>query len=112
VLRTIGSPSPLAGSTTSCRTPTSPDGSAPVHDPWVDPATSPDAPPGLSRDFAGVLSGADAVVVFCRGLVPEPVKRLGGAYPAFVEGRSVVDPNAEISVRFVYRGIVRGDKNQ
>jgi len=36
-----------------------------VHDPWVDPGLRPpDAPPGLSRDLAGVLSGADAVVVF------------------------------------------------
>ena len=35
-----------------------------MHDPRVDPATSPDAPSGLSRDLEGVLSGADAVVVF------------------------------------------------
>jgi len=52
-----------------------------VHDPWVDPATSPGAPPGLSRDLEGVLSGADAVVVFAghveyRGLEPARVKGL------------------------------------
>mgnify|MGYP003768869429 FL=1 len=50
-----------------------------VHDPWVDPVTSPDAPPGLSRDIEGVLTGADAVVVFAghkeyRGMVPAQVE--------------------------------------
>ena len=50
-----------------------------VHDPWVDPVTSPDAPPGLSRDIEGVLAGADAVVVFAghkeyRGMVPAQVE--------------------------------------
>jgi UDP-N-acetyl-D-mannosaminuronic acid dehydrogenase len=57
-----------------------------VHDPWVDPATSPDAPPGLSHDLAGVLSGADAVVVFAghkeyRGLSPARVKEVSGVSP-------------------------------
>jgi UDP-N-acetyl-D-mannosaminuronic acid dehydrogenase len=57
-----------------------------VHDPWVDPATSPDAPPGISRDLAGVLAGADAVVVFAghkeyRGLLPARVKELSGVSP-------------------------------
>ena len=89
-----------------------------VHDPWVDPATSPDAPPGLSRDLEGVLSGADAVVVFAghkeyRGLVPEQVKGLcGSTHPAVVDGRNVVDPDAWIGVGFAYRGIGRGDKNR
>jgi UDP-N-acetyl-D-mannosaminuronic acid dehydrogenase len=89
-----------------------------VHDPWVDPATSPDAPPGLSRDLEGVLSGADAVVVFAghkeyRGLVPAEVRRLCGcAHPAVVDGRNVVDPDAWIGAGFVYRGIGRGDKNR
>ena len=88
-----------------------------VHDPWVDLATSPDAPPGLSRDLDGVLAGADAVVVFAghkeyRGLVPERVKELSGsAHPAIVDGRNVVDPDAWIGAEFVYRGIGRGDKN-
>ena len=65
-----------------------------VHDPWVDPATSPDAPPGLSRDLEGVLSGADAVVVFAghkeyRGLVPARVKGLCGCtWPVIVDGRN------------------------
>ncbi|MHC1626920.1 MAG: UDP binding domain-containing protein [Methanoculleaceae archaeon] len=36
-----------------------------VHDPRVDPGLRPpDVPPGLSQDLEGVLSGADAVVVF------------------------------------------------
>jgi len=89
-----------------------------VHDPWVDPATSPDAPPGISRDLDGVLSGADAVVVFAghkeyRGLVPEQVKGLcGSTHPAVVDGRNVVDPDAWIGVGFAYRGIGRGDKNR
>jgi UDP-N-acetyl-D-mannosaminuronic acid dehydrogenase len=89
-----------------------------VHDPWVDPATSPDAPPGISRDLAGVLAGADAVVVFAghkeyRGLVPEQVKGLcGSTHPAVVDGRNVVDPDAWIGVGFAYRGIGRGDKNR
>jgi UDP-N-acetyl-D-mannosaminuronic acid dehydrogenase len=88
-----------------------------VHDPWVDPATSPDAPPGLSRDLDAVLSGADAVVVFAghkayRGLVPARVKEVSGSvHPAVVDGRNVVDPDAWIDVGFVYRGIGRGDKN-
>jgi UDP-N-acetyl-D-mannosaminuronic acid dehydrogenase len=88
-----------------------------VHDPWVDPATSPDAPPGISRDLAGVLAGADAVVVFAghkeyRGLVPARVKELSGSpHPAVVDGRNVVDPDAWIGAGFVYRGIGRGDKN-
>jgi len=53
-----------------------------VHDPRVDPETLPDAPPGLSRDLEGILSGADVVVVFAghkeeyRGLVPARVKGL------------------------------------
>ena len=89
-----------------------------VHDPWVDPATSPDAPPGLSRDLDGVLSGADAVVVFAghkeyRGLLPARVKELcGSAHPAVVDGRNVVDPDAWIAAGFDYRGIGRGDKNR
>ena len=89
-----------------------------VHDPWVDPKTSPDAPPGLSRDLEGVLAGADAVVVFAghkeyRGLVPAEVRRLCGcARPAVVDGQSVVDPDAWIVEGFAYRGIGRGDKNR
>ena len=89
-----------------------------VHDPWVDPATSPDAPPGLSRDLEGVLSGADAVVIFTghkeyRGLSPARVKELSRcAHPAIVDGRNVVDPDAWIEAGFVYRGIGRGDKNR
>jgi len=89
-----------------------------VHDPWVDPVLSPDAPPGLSRDLEGVLSGADAVVVFAghkeyRGLVPAEVRRLCGcAHPAVVDGRNVVDPDAWIGAGFAYRGIGRGDKNR
>ncbi len=89
-----------------------------VHDPWVDPVTSPDAPPGLSRDLDGVLSGADAVVVFAghkeyRGLVPSEVRRLCGCpHPAVVDGRNVVDPDVWIGAGFVYRGIGRGDKNR
>ena len=89
-----------------------------VHDPWVDPATSPDAPPGLSRDLEGVLSGADAVVVFAghkeyRGLAPVRVRELSGsAHPAVVDGRNVVDPDAWIAAGFVYRGIGRGDRNR
>ncbi|WP_292492772.1 nucleotide sugar dehydrogenase [Methanoculleus sp. 10] len=89
-----------------------------VHDPWVDPATSPDAPPGLSRDLAEVLSGADAVVVFAghkeyRGLVPAEVRRLcGSPHPAIVDGRNVVDPDAWIGAGFAYRGIGRGDRNR
>jgi UDP-N-acetyl-D-mannosaminuronic acid dehydrogenase len=88
-----------------------------VHDPWVDPATSPDAPPGLSRDLEGVLAGADAVVVFAghkeyRGLEPARVKGLCGCtWPVIVDGRNVVDPDAWISAGFAYRGIGRGDKN-
>ena len=88
-----------------------------VHDPWVDPATSPDAPPGLSRELDAVLAGADAVVVFAdhkeyRGLVPERVKGLcGSPHPAVVDGRNVVDPDAWIVEGFAYRGIGRGDKN-
>lgn len=89
-----------------------------VHDPWVDPATLPDAPPGLSRDLARVLSGADAVVVFAghkeyRGLEPAGVRRLcGSAHPAVVDGRNIIDPDAWISAGFTYRGIGRGDKNR
>ena len=89
-----------------------------VHDPWVDPATSPDAPPGLSRDLEGVLAGADAVVVFAghkeyRGLVPAEVRRLCGCeQPAIVDGRNVVDPDAWIGAGFAYRGIGRGDRNR
>jgi UDP-N-acetyl-D-mannosaminuronic acid dehydrogenase len=84
----------------------------------VDPVTSPDAPPGLSRDLDGVLSGADAVVVFAghkeyRGLVPSEVRRLCGCpHPAVVDGRNVVDPDVWIGAGFVYRGIGRGDKNR
>ena len=89
-----------------------------VHDPWVDLATSPDAPPGLSRELDAVLAGADAVVVFAdhkeyRGLVPAEVRRLCGcARPAVVDGRNVVDPDAWIVEGFAYRGIGRGDKNR
>ncbi|NQS78649.1 MAG: nucleotide sugar dehydrogenase [Methanoculleus bourgensis] len=89
-----------------------------VHDPWVDPVLSPDAPPGLSRDLEGVLAGADAVVVFAghkeyRGLVPERVKGLCGCMrPVIVDGRNVVEPDAWIAKGFVYRGIGRGDKNR
>jgi UDP-N-acetyl-D-mannosaminuronic acid dehydrogenase len=88
-----------------------------VHDPWVDPVLSPDAPPGLSRDLEGVLAGADAVVVFAghkeyRGLEPARVKGLCGcARPVIVDGRNVVDPDAWIAKGFAYRGIGRGDKN-
>ncbi|CVK33944.1 protein of unknown function [Methanoculleus bourgensis] len=83
----------------------------------MDPATSPDAPPGLSRDLEGVLSGADAVVVFAghkeyRGLEPARVKELCGCtWPVIVDGRNVVDPDAWIAEGFAYRGIGRGDKN-
>ncbi|MFY1645457.1 UDP binding domain-containing protein, partial [Methanoculleus bourgensis] len=88
-----------------------------VHDPWVDPVLSPDAPPGLSRDLEGVLAGADAVVVFAghkeyRGLAPVRVRELSGsAHPAVLDGRNVVDPDAWIAAGFVYRGIGRGDRN-
>ena len=81
-------------------------------------ATSPDAPPGLSRDLEGVLASADVVVVFAghkeyRGLVPAEVRRLCGCKsPAVVDGRNAVDPDAWIGAGFVYRGIGRGDKNQ
>jgi len=84
----------------------------------VDPVRSPDAPPGLSRDLAGVLYGADAVVVFAghkeyRGLVPGEVKGLcGSPHPAVVDGRNVVNPDAWIRAKFVHRGIGRGNKNQ
>ena len=62
-----------------------------VHDPWVDLATSPDAPPGLSRDLEGVLAGADAVVVFAghredRGLMPGKVRRRCGSGCAGCDG--------------------------
>ena len=90
-----------------------------MHDPWVDPVLSPDAPPGLSRDLEGVLAGADAVVVFAghkeyRGLEPARVKGLCGcARPVIVDGRNVVmDPDTWIGAGLVYRGIGRGDKNQ
>ncbi len=73
VPRSVGSPSPLAGSTISCRTHTSPDGSVPVHDPWVDPATSPDAPPGL-----GV-----------------PVETLARPWVTFIKGRHHRPPDGD-----------------
>jgi UDP-N-acetyl-D-mannosaminuronic acid dehydrogenase len=57
-----------------------------VHDPWVDPVTSPDAPPGLSRDLEGVLSGADAVVVFA-GHKEEYRGLLASAGEGVVSGR-------------------------
>lgn len=88
-----------------------------VHDPWVDPETAPDTPPGLSKDLEAVLSGADAVVVFAghkeyRHLVPAEVKKLCGcAHPAIVDGRNVADPDAWIDAGFAYRGIGRGDRN-
>jgi UDP-N-acetyl-D-mannosaminuronic acid dehydrogenase len=88
-----------------------------VHDPWVDPATAPDVPPGLSKDLDAVLTGADAVVVFAghkeyRVLVPGEVKRLCGcAHPAIIDGRNVADPDAWIDAGFAYRGIGRGDRN-
>ncbi|MDD4255380.1 MAG: nucleotide sugar dehydrogenase [Methanofollis sp.] len=88
-----------------------------VHDPWVDPETAPDVPPGLSKDLEAVLTGADAVVVFAghkeyRRLVPAEVKALCGcALPAVVDGRNVVEPDAWIDAGFAYRGIGRGDKN-
>ena len=90
----------------------------PVHDPWVDPETSPDAPPGLSWDLEGVLSGADAVVVFAghkeyRGLEPARVKEhCGSAHPAVVDWRNVVDRDARISAGFAYCGISRDNKNR
>ncbi|QSZ67871.1 nucleotide sugar dehydrogenase [Methanofollis aquaemaris] len=89
-----------------------------VHDPWVDPATAPDVPAGLSRDLEGVLEGADAVVVFAghkeyRGLVPARVRELCGcAHPAIIDGRNVVNPDVWIDAGFAYRGIGRGDKNR
>ena len=73
VPRSAGRPSPLAGSTISCRTHTSPDGSVPVHDPWVDPATSPDAPPGL-----GV-----------------PVETLARPWVTFIKGRHHRPPDGD-----------------
>ena len=90
-----------------------------MHDPGMDPGpTSPDAPPGLSRDLEGVLARAGAVAVFAghkedRGLVPERVKELCGcAHPGVVDGRNVVDPDAWIDKGFAYRGIGRGDRNR
>mgnify|MGYP001391751613 CR=1 FL=1 len=82
-------------------------------------------PPGGSRDvagrpagaLAGILSGADEVVVFAgykeqRGLVAERVKGLCGcAHPVIVDGRNVVEPDAWLSAGFAYRGIGREDKN-
>jgi UDP-N-acetyl-D-mannosaminuronic acid dehydrogenase len=88
-----------------------------VHDPWVDPETAPDVPPGLSKDLDAVLAGADAVVVFAghreyRVLVPEQVKTLCACpHPAIVDGRNVADPDAWIDAGFAYRGIGRGDRN-
>ncbi len=40
-----------------------------VYDPRVDPGTSPDAVPGLSRDLEGALAGTDAYLCggSCRG---------------------------------------------
>lgn len=89
-----------------------------VHDPWVDPKTAPDVPPGLSRDLDGVLEGADAVVVFAghkeyRELVPVRVKKLCGCErPVVVDGRNVLEPDAWIDSGFAYRGIGGGDKNK
>ncbi|QYZ79836.1 nucleotide sugar dehydrogenase [Methanofollis formosanus] len=88
-----------------------------VHDPWVDPATAPDVPAGLSKDLEAVIRGADAVVVFAghreyRGLVAERVEGLCGCkWPVIVDGRNVVDPDAWIRAGFAYRGIGRGGKN-
>ena len=88
-----------------------------VHDPWVDPETAPDVPPGLTRDLDAVLTGADAVAVFAghkeyRVLVPGEVKALCGCmHPAIIDGRNVADPDAWIEAGFAYRGIGRGDRN-
>ncbi|MCP1715120.1 UDP-N-acetyl-D-mannosaminuronic acid dehydrogenase [Methanocalculus alkaliphilus] len=92
-----------------------------VHDPWVDPATSPDLPSpdqpdgGLTMDLEQALAGADAVVIFTghaayRGLVPEDVKRWCGCErPAIVDGRNVVEPEEWVKAGFVYKGVGRGD---
>ncbi|TAJ45654.1 nucleotide sugar dehydrogenase [Methanofollis fontis] len=88
-----------------------------VHDPWVDPETSPDAPPALSHDLDTVLGGADAVVVFAghrdyRGLLPAAVKEACGCdHPGIIDGRNVLDPDPFIEAGFAYRGIGRGDRN-
>ncbi len=87
-----------------------------VHDPWVDPATSPDLPEdGLTNDLEGVLVGADAVVIFTghsayRGLVPTQVKQLCGCErPVIVDGRNVVVPEEWVEAGFVVRAVGRGD---
>ncbi|RQD84138.1 MAG: nucleotide sugar dehydrogenase [Methanocalculus sp. MSAO_Arc2] len=94
-----------------------------VHDPWVDPATSPDLPSpdqpdgGLTMDLEQALAGADAVVIFTghaayRGLVPEDVKRLSGCErPVIVDGRNVVEPEEWVTAGFVYKGVGRGEWN-
>ncbi|MDG6250487.1 UDP binding domain-containing protein, partial [Methanocalculus sp.] len=94
-----------------------------VHDPWVDPATSPDLPNpdqpdgGLTMDLEQALAGADAVVIFTghaayRALTPEQVKRLCGCEkPAIVDGRNIVEPEEWVKAGFVYRGVGRGEWN-
>ncbi len=94
-----------------------------VHDPWVDPTTSPDLPNpdqpdgGLTMDLGQALAGADAVVIFTghaayRGLLPERVRVLCGCErPVIVDGRNVVVPEEWVKNGFVYRGVGRGEWN-
>lgn len=94
-----------------------------VHDPWVDPATSPDLPDpdqpdgGLTMDLEQALASADAVVIFTghaeyRGLVPSEVRRICGCeQPVIVDGRNIVEPEEWVKAGCVYKGVGRGEWN-
>jgi UDP-N-acetyl-D-mannosaminuronic acid dehydrogenase len=85
-----------------------------VHDPYV--LTYPGVP--ISQDVDAVLGGADVVAILTghsqyRKLDPVRCCGLTGqVHPVVVDGRNVVDPDAWIAERFVYKGIGRGDKNR
>ena len=84
-----------------------------VHDSYV--CEYPNVP--IFTDIEESVRGADAIVIFAghnqyRGLDPARIKALTGKkHPVIVDGRNMIDPDAFISLGFVYKGIGRGDKN-
>ena len=89
-------------------------GEVTAHDPWVD---SYQGIP-IDHDINGVLTGADAVVIFTgysayRKISQAGIRKACGNDPlVIVDGRNVINPGVFIRAGFIYKGIGRGDWNE
>ena len=87
-----------------------------IHDTWVHDYAELEGVV-IEKDIAATLDGADAVIVLTahneyKSLTPEVMKAMTkNEYPAVIDGRNIIEPDAFLDNGWIYRGIGRGDKN-